>query len=298
MIDTFLHSFSTSPMQVKSVKVLRIVIGLVFVIRIATELPFASYFWGPNGIGQGSAVVYFGSALGPILDKVFQADASVVVLLIANLALAILLIAGKSHRLCCALLFISSTMFQTRLAEIQDGGDNLTSLLLIYLIFTTNSGSSRYLWLRGVKIWVHNLAVMTIGFQIAILYMTSGFLKAQGLDWYSGIALYNVSQVDWVSLPSIRPIFNSPLVSTLACYVTIFFQCTFPVAIFSRLKLVWLAIGIIFHIGIAIYMGLVPFALIMVGAELFFIIDSEWNFLARRFKLMARSLPFRLKEAT
>ena len=100
-------------------------------------------------------------------------------------------------------------------------------------------------------------------------------MKATGEPWSSGIALYNISQVDSFSLPALRDLFKNPYVTTLASYSAMFLLIWFPIAMFSRLKLLWLAMGISFHLGIGAFMGLVTFSSVMISLELFFITDEE-----------------------
>lgn len=48
------------------------------------------------------------------------------------------------------------------------------------------------------------------------------------------------------------------------------FLVWFPIAMVSKMKLLWIFIGITFHIGISGFMGLVTFGVTMIGLELFF----------------------------
>ena len=71
------------------------------------------------------------------------------------------------------------------------------------------------------------------------------------------------------------------MLATLSAYVTIIFLIWFPIAMFSKVKLLW--IGISFHLGIIRMMGLITFGVIMIGMELFFITDSEYQRLVKRY---------------
>ena len=69
-----------------------------------------------------------------------------------------------------------------------------------------------------------------------------------------------------------------------------FFMILFPIAILSRLRLIWVAIGISIHIGIAFMMGLITFSMIMIGLELALISDKEYELIFRKiseFKLIS-----------
>jgi predicted DCC family thiol-disulfide oxidoreductase YuxK len=71
--------------------------------------------------------------------------------------------------------------------------------------------------------------------------------------------------------------FKHPLVVTFASYLPMMFLIFFPMALMTRLKLFWIAVGILFHVNIAITMGLVTFATVMIGLELFMITDAEYH---------------------
>ena len=75
-------------------------------------------------------------------------------------------------------------------------------------------------------------------------------------------------------------------------------QVLFPVAMFSRFKLLWVALGIGFHVGIAVFMGLITFSAMMIGLELFLLTDPEFaslreggRWLRERLALARRGLP-------
>ena len=48
-------------------------------------------------------------------------------------------------------------------------------------------------------------------------------------------------------------------------------------ALISRVRIPWLLAGVLFHLGVAFFMGLVTFSMIMIGLELFLISDSDYR---------------------
>jgi hypothetical protein len=133
-----------------------------------------------------------------------------------------------------------------------------------------------------VRVWLHNVAIVAIAFQVCVLYTTSGFQKAFGERWHTGVAIYYVTRSMWFSQPSLAPLFTNPVVATAATYGPVFHQLWFPVAILSPLRLAWIVLGILFHVGIASLMGLVTFSIVMIGLELFFVTDREYRWLSAR----------------
>jgi len=245
---------------------------------VATEFRYASYFWGPHGIGYGNTRALFGAWISRHVDVVFKTEAGTQFVIASLGVAAIGLVLGRFGRVAAALALFSSLLLEGRLPELLDGGDNITRIVLLYMLFLLPATASPRP--RSFAVFVHNVAILAIGLQLGTLYLTSGFMKASGTRWNQGTALYLVSQVEWFSLPSSRWIFRNPFVTTAATYGTIFFQLWFPIAVFSRLKGLWIAAGIGIHLGIALTMGLVPFSTVMIGLELFLITDSEWRTIA------------------
>lgn len=286
------------PHQLIGVRILQVAIGVMLLFRVFTEMRFASFLWGPNGIGDGSTVPLFGILPGTLLDAFFVTEIGVRIVLVLLAAGAFGLIFGVRTRLATAVAWVTFMMLNLRLTSLGDGGDNIVQVVLIYMLFLIPSGKTRP---RGsLAVWVHNVAIIAIGAQLAVLYLTSGFLKMNGDVWQNGTALYLIGQVEWFSQPSMRGMLKNPYFVTLATYASMFFQVWFPIAIFSRLKLPWILMGIGFHIGIATFMGLLTFSTVMIGLELFLITDAEHGWLrekARELRASVSNLLFPQVEA-
>jgi len=166
-------------------------------------------------------------------------------------------------------------MIEQRLPELPDGGDNITRILLLYMIFIL---PPRVAGARGaLSTWMHNVAFLAIALQVATLYFTSGAMKMWGDKWQHGVAMYYVSQVEWFSLPGFREFYKEPWISSLVAYGTMWFQVWFPIALLSRLRLLWILGGVLFHLGIAFFMGLITFSTVMIGLEFALITDPEYQ---------------------
>jgi hypothetical protein len=256
------------------IRLLQAAIGLMLLFRISTEWHFASYFWGPNGIGQGSTALVLGPALASLIDPVFDTEIGVRCIIFALAVGALGLVLGRATRLSTGLALCSFFLLEQRLPELPDGGDNITRISLMYLLFVLPPSARP---IKGsLSIWLHNVAVLAVVFQTAILYFTSGAMKMFGDKWQHGVAMYYVSQVEWFSLPTFRSLYKNPEVASFVVYGTMLFQIWFPIALLSPLRLAWIAGGVIFHLGIAFFMGLITFSLVMIGLELALISDVEY----------------------
>jgi hypothetical protein len=272
------------------IRVLQTAIGLMLLFRVLTEMPFAPYLWGPNGVASGSSQYILGPLFGGPIDRLFATDAGVYLALAALAAGAVGLVLGRWTRAATLVAIVMFCAFEQRLPEMGDGGDNIARLALIYSLFTLPP--ARHPARGSLSVWVHNVAVLAIITQVVILYATSGLMKAYGDKWHHGVAMYYVSQVQWFSLPAMREMFKNPLVATCSTYVPMLYQVAFPMAMLSRLKLPWLFVGMLFHLGVAVFMGLVTFSTVMIGLELYLISDPEYAWLADRVLAMKHALVF------
>jgi hypothetical protein len=197
----------------------------------------------------------------------------VALLVVLGLA-ALALVLGYKTRLATGFALLVFILLSERFQDLPDGGDNIALLVLCYMLFLIPAGAARA---RGsLSIWIHNIAVLAIALQIVVVYSTAGLAKAYGNLWYHGTAMYYVSQVQWFSLPTMRNIFKSPVITTVASYASVLYELWFPVAVLSPLRRLWIGIGILFHLGIAIFMGLITFSMMMIALDLFFISDREY----------------------
>lgn len=261
------------PRHRKGLRALQIAIGAILLFRVSTEIRFAEYLWGPSGIAGGMPEAPAG-AVGHLARVVFGTDVGTY-LVLAMLAVAgVGLVLGRASRIVVAAALLGYLLLELRMPLLHDGGDNVTRLVLIFMLFCVPPSRMEA---SRTEVWLHNVAVLAIVGQLCLLYLTSGYMKAFGDRWHHGTALYYISQVDWFTLPGANRLFSIPIVTTLASYMTVAYQVMFPVAILSRIKLPWLAVGISFHLGIAVFMGLVPFSAVMIGLELFVITDAEYT---------------------
>ncbi len=270
---------SVEPHQRQGLRALQTALGFMLLFRVSTEFRFAPFLWGPHGIGQGSTSAFLDARLASWMDRLYQSELGVQAMLSLLAAGAVCLILGYHTRLAALGSLVAFRFFESRLPELGDGGDNVARLVLTYMVFALPAG--RDARNQSLAVWFHNIAILAIGLQIGVVYLTSGVLKLTGERWSNGTALYTISQVEWFSNPHFRAFFKNPTFTAVATYSTVFFQIWFPVAVVTRLKPLWLIVGIGMHVGIALFMGLICFSMAMIGLELFLITDPEYAALRR-----------------
>ena len=271
------------PHHRRGIAVFQRAIGVALLLRIATEVRFAPFLWGPRSIArEGALEREFGAGLGASFDRWFLTIEGTYAVLAALAIGALGLLFQYRTRVSVLVTCITFTVLGLRLPELNDGGDNVATLALLYMIGILPAGAGAAA--GSLRAWMHNLAVLAVIVQVCIVYFVAGFLKIQGESWHNGTALFLISQVEWFSSPSTRGAFTHPIVATAGAYSTMLFQVWFPIALFSRFKLLFVAVAMGFHLGIAVTMGLLTFSIVMAGADLSLIADDEYAAVGRRLR--------------
>jgi len=281
---------ANDPHQLIGVRILQMSIGAILLFQVAITFPFAGYFWGPHGVGYASTSSVLGPTLGDVVDRVYTVDAYIFCVLVILSIGALGLLFGYHTRIATFLALVTSFLLYTRRYEITDGGDNIIQLVLIYMLFLL---PHRAKFSSGqLQVWLHNIAVLAVIFQLMIVYTAATFAKLGGSEWRQGIAMYTLSQVQLYSLPATQALFTIPLIVYVTSYVPLVYQLLFPVVIPTRFKLPWIVLGIFFHLGIAVLIGLVTFSTLMIALELFLISDQEYVKIWNRGRLIWKNLSY------
>ncbi|MED3476105.1 HTTM domain-containing protein [Bacillus thuringiensis] len=264
--------------------ILRIGFGFHIVYSYLVHLFQRNYLWGPEGLlplnmlNSGTKEVWS-------LYRFSDTMAYFNLIYFLGLFIAILYLIGFQTRITGLLNFIFVWSLYDRNPFTLDGGNNVLSICLIFLIFANVgeyfSVKSKYNKIRKNKYFniLHNFAIYACIAQLCILYFFSGFFKAQGHMWTNGTALYYILQVEEYTLPNLAHfIYNNPYLIVLGAYSAIISQIAFPFLIWNK-YLKWpLLIGSIgFHISIALVMGLVQFGIAMISLDLLLIKDKEYT---------------------
>jgi hypothetical protein len=217
---------------------------------------------------------------------------------------------GWRTRATSILFAVVVASFHARALFMTDGGDNLTLLMAVYLMFTACgrrwSLDARRTRLRAfadniesppppgpyhslkaarqtVTTVLHNCAMFVIAAQVCIVYGAAGLYKVQGGTWGNGTALHYVVDNSlfrpWPALSAM--VDSNPLLVAAASYLTVLLQVAFPFVLFSRLKYVVLAMLMGMHLVIAVLMGLPLFSGAMIIADAVFLPDRFYRFLGQ-----------------
>jgi antimicrobial peptide system SdpB family protein len=120
--------------------------------------------------------------------------------------------------------------------------------------------------------------------QVAIIYLNSSIAKLGVPEWDDGTAMYywlhsNVFGAGWLR-PILWPVVGSALGVLVITWAPLMLEFLIGCAIFMRSRARWmlLAGGIIFHLSIAVVMGLVSFDFAMTAALILVLVPVGWDF--------------------
>ena len=319
------ESLTTRPLALYGSAVLRIGYGLAFLAYLVREFPQREQLWGPSAAWTPAMAQqyvqtadWFGwvkswyTLLATTSDVRFQLSYDFALLVCVAMVL------GLYTRMtaCCFMLVV--TTFTGRDVLLGDGGDNVMTLMAVYLVFLA---SGRCLSLdsrrrarkaaktpvsdprptrgaraesaelrRRVVVIMHNSAVFVVGFQMCVIYGAAGLWKSQGHLWQDGTAMYYVLHIDWFQpWPGLSGLVaGNSLALCVIAYVTVFMQIGFPFAVFTKkLKYVVLVVLLGMHLGIALLLGLPVFSLVMIVGDSVFLPDAFWRALGERARALA-----------
>ena len=198
------------------------------------------------------------AALGPLMG-----NEGVLLLTVARLAAALALIVcvavGLSPLAPIAVLMAAQVASQLRMHYGGEGADQMTILVLI-------AGAVAEVGRAYPGVVV--AAALFIGAQITLSYLASGTAKLLGESWRNATALPKIMNHHTYGSPTLRAMLvRYPAIARLLGLGVIAFQVTFWVFYLLPMPwaLVYVAGGIAFHAGIAVFMRLNLFLITFVG---------------------------------
>jgi len=272
----------------------RIGYGATTIFMLLVNLPVRQRIWGAEAAYTWDLFMQTSLAGGqPSLFVLSSSALYADVLYFALLIAAILFTVGWHTRVITIVFFVLLWSLQARNPLATNGGDNLSRIILVYMVFaqvgahwSLDALRSRRRRVAGAprrREWVlgtvaHNAALLACIAQVCVLYATSSLFKVQGEMWQNGTALYYILRTaDYNSWPEVTAlIYQWPIVVVGATYAAVFVQLCLPLALVNPwAKAILLPLVLGMHIAIGVLMGLPFFSLFMVVSDLFFLTDRE-----------------------
>jgi hypothetical protein len=284
-INKILTFLEEKPRNIIGLRLLRIGFSLALFGKVISE----AFVWkflltraGPNYINeQGYLYEFFFSDFGRFCYVGLSLLGAITLLLDKYFYLGILF--------CCASYMASGLVMQYG-----HGGHAFARIMSVYLLLTIPNMSSRKNANSDMRVTFHNIGVGALYFQGMIVYFTSGISKIPGTVWQEGTALYYILSTERFGFSVLAPVIENAFIIPILTYSVIIFQLGFPFMIFSKFpfSIFWALLGIFIHMGIAVFMGLWLFSLVIISFTLFAISDKEWILLICKSKsLLSKFLP-------
>jgi uncharacterized membrane protein YphA (DoxX/SURF4 family) len=196
------------------------------------------------------------------------------VALVAMLCLTL----GLFTRTAAIISWIAAVSYVNRVPQAQFGLDQINTMLALYLIIGPSGACyslDRLLAKRRARqadlpappvapSVSANIAIRLMQFHMCVIYFAAGLGKAQGESWWSGVAMWwALGNLEYQSM-DMTWIANWPLLTSLLTHGTVFWELTFCVFVWvPKLRPLVLAMAVPIHLGIALFMGMITFGLVM-----------------------------------
>lgn len=170
-----------------------------------------------------------------------------------------------------------------------DGGDQISTIMTALLIPITLMDSRLNHWGKPRKRneiirFLGLLFFKIISLQVAFIYFHTAVEKIYKLnEWKDGTALYYILQGNYFGINKflfnlIEPFLMSKGVLILTWWVLIsHLLLAFALFVKRRDKKMYFLVGLSLHFGIAIFLGLYSFSLVMIGALILYMLPFDFN---------------------
>lgn len=188
--------------------------------------------------------------------------------------------------------------FVQRNYAILSGADVIGSVFLFYLCFTPCSERWSLLpaWRRRFAkaktlpdpasivgfngFLLDRIGLRFLQIQLGLIYTFSGFEKLKGGSWWDGTAFWGVLSNSQMAAFNLEFLKWVPELVVLITWGTMCFEIFFiPLILNSRTRIWTILVGFGFHLGIAVFLGLWSFALIMLSPYFLFMSGADGRFL-------------------
>jgi len=242
---------------------------LIYKRRFSRDTFFS---WEISGAGEGW--LYSGWR-ARILNYIFDGN-KFTSIIILRLLLAVLVMIISENRLlisgCLFMLFFISCLLNLRHTHGRDGADEVILIALL--------GLASYYVIDKTSIlrWVGPGFIVA---QLTLSYFISGIYKLKSGTWRNGSAVNKVIATVIYGKPEMQFVLKYKPTALFLCWLIIIWECTFPMLFLfpQPVCFIWLGLGVLFHLSMAVIMGLNTFMFAFLSAyPLFFLLLSKIRF--------------------
>lgn len=184
---------------------------------------------------------------------------------------------GIYARLSAFFAYVLLTSLDHRNVLILQDGDSLLRVTLFWMIFAHSSHYySLSSWIKRNVSRQNTTAsawpLRAIQIQLCLVYISTFWHKTEGNTWWDGTAVYVVSQLSDFQRFDIWGLYSSWVTIKLATWITLAFEGLFPLLIWFQDTRRWfLALGLIFHLGLEWHLSIPLFQWIMISSYCVFL---------------------------
>lgn len=121
------------------------------------------------------------------------------------------------------------------------------------------------------------LPVMVLRLHLCIVYAAAGLSKAFGAQWWSGEAVWRALSLPQFQQVDPTPLLAFPLVLQACAIGAMLVQISYPVLVWTRLRVPIVIATELVHLGIAIFLGLWMFSTMMIVLNAAAFGESVWR---------------------
>jgi hypothetical protein len=268
------NRFWFTPIPPHTLAVVRILTGaMLFYTHLVWSIDFEAFFSQRGWMANVQASDYILSHFHYIQDmRILWA------LHIAALAVFAMMTAGLFTRVATVLAFVLTTSYINQATLALFGLDHINIMLVMYLMLapTGNAYSlDAWLWRRRGKpepSVATNIATRLIQLHMCVIYFFAGISKLAGSTWWNGYAMWqSLANLEYQSL-DMTWMADWPRTVAALTHLTVLWEVTYFALVWPRLsRPVVLILAVLLHLGIALFMGMMTFGLIMIVANIAFI---------------------------
>ncbi len=236
------------------------------------------FFTDETWVTREKAMAIIPEIARPAFTWNFWPDSMNMTMNIVVVILFALLTLGIGGRLLMAMAWIINMGFFYRNVSVHFGVDLVGSLFLFYMIFTNSCERLSVVNLLRKKKnfvpsdFISSMMIRMMQVQVMAIYAYTGWEKLKGASWWDGTALWSIMVNPQIATMDFSFLREIPWIIPVLGYLTIIFEVYFPpMVIWHKSRHVWLLMGFLMHMGIGLFMGLMPFALVMVSAYFLFL---------------------------
>lgn len=271
------------PRAPHTLAVIRIATGLMIAYMHGIWLSQVSYFFGPTAWVDGATnrALHAGDYCWSYLaytSNVTLISGHEIVAIVAGLAMAV----GYKSRIVTPIAWFLTLMVCHRQTGALFGLDQIVMMLSMYLMFSRCGDAysvDQTLAQRQSRSPIapspsvsNNIATRLMQLHLCIIYLFGGISKMRGDFWWEGSAMWwSIANYEYQSLDVVW-LGRSPMLIALATHVTLFWETFYCALVWPRwTRPIVLLLAVLVHGGIAIFLGMPTFGIMMIVANMAFI---------------------------